>query len=224
MRRSIRNTSRLLLLLAVAPAGCGDSPAAPTPDPNVVLIVDGIEIRRAEVDRYAAVHSSTAPELGRRTIERHLLENYVLPLRFAQRDFAARRAELLQQARGLAEVASNVLELEQRSELFFKQRKQVTRRQIEPPVAEFAFDREKLGSVSGVLEVPKGFIVAGCHDILESRIVTEDVADLLQVGFVTHDNREWAEWMRAMQDRIADKVTFVHPDLRDSLPTWMKLP
>jgi len=223
VRRTIR--SFLLLLAAAAPlASCGETPAAPQVDPDVILIVDGLQIRRQEVERYAKIHQSTAPELGHKTIERHLLENYVLPLRVAQREFAERRAELRQQAQTLSEVATNVFELEQRGELLFHKRKLVTRRQIEPPVAEFAFDPEKTGSVSGVLEVPHGFIVAGCYEIQESAIVTEDLADLLQVGFATHTNAEWVEWLRQMQARLADKVTYVHPDHRDCLPTWLKLP
>ncbi len=223
MRRTTRLT--LLLLAASAPlASCSEKPAAPQVDPDVILIVDGLQIRRAEVERYADIHRTTAPELGRKTIERHLLENYVLPLRVAQREFGERRAELRQQAQTLAEVATNVIELEQRSELLFHKRKLVTRRQIEPPVVEFAFDPEKTGSVSGVLEVPHGFIVAGCFEIRESAVVTEDLADLLQTGFATHTNAEWVEWLRGMQARLADKVTYVHPDHRDCLPSWMKLP
>lgn len=221
-----RTSRSLLLLLAAASAfaACDDAPATPKPAPDVMLIVDGIEIKVAEVERYAAVLAATAPELSRKTVHRHLLENYVLPLRLAQREFAARRAELRQQAAALADVATNVLELEQRSTQLFAKRKSITRRQVEPPVAEFAFDREKMGSVSGVLEVPHGFIVAGCYDILESAVVNEDVADLLQVGFSTHTNAEWSDWLRQTFEKIADKVTYVHPDHRESLPTWMKLP
>lgn len=96
MRSPLRRS--FALLLATAAAGCGEQDTTPTPDPDVVLIVDGLTIRLDEVTRYAKIHSTTAPELGHKTIERHLLENYVLPLRLAQREFAARRAELRQQA------------------------------------------------------------------------------------------------------------------------------
>lgn len=210
--------------VALLLAACEKQPPPPAYGPDVVLVVDGLEIRRQEIDRFHAIYASTAPELGRRTIVRHLLENHVLPLRYAQRAFAARRAELLEQARLLTTVATNVVELEQRSEPFFHQRKAVNRRQIEAPVAEFAFDRERLGSVSEPLEVPKGYIVAGCFDIQESAMVTEDLADLLQVGFLTHTNAEWIEWLRSEYDRTADKVQYVHPDYREALPFWLKLP
>lgn len=214
----------LLSAAATVLAACGDEQSPPAYGPDVVLVVDGLEIRRQEIERFQAIHASTAPELGRRTIVRYLLENHVLPLRYAQRAFADRRAELREQARLLTTVAGNVVELEQRCEPFFHQRKLLNRRQVEAPVAEFAFDRERLGSVSEPLEVPKGFVVAGCFDIQESAIVSEDLADLLQVGFLTHTNAEWVAWLRSEFDRTADKVTYVHPDYREALPFWLKLP
>ncbi len=220
----LRRLTWFLSACALALVGCEEQPAAPAYGPDVVLVVDGLEIRRQEIERFHAIHASTAPELGRRTIVRYLLENHVLPLRYAQRAFAAKRAELLEQARLLTTVAGNVVELEQRCEPFFHQRKLVNRRQIEAPVAEFAFDRERLGSVSGPLEVPKGFVVAGCFDIQESAMVSEDLADLLQVGFLTHTNAEWVAWLRSEFERTADKVSYVHPDYREALPFWLKLP
>ena len=212
-----------LLFVALA-AACAKEPPASPYGPDVALVVDGEVILKAEIERYAPVHSTTAPELGTRTVSRYLLENYVLPLRFAERDFGARRKELLAQAEGLVSVATNAIELEQRCGVFFHQRKAVNRRQVEAPLAEFAFDRELTGSVSKPLAVPRGYVVVACFDIQESAVVTEDLADLLQVGFLTHSNAEWTDWLRGLQERLADKLVYVHPDYRESLPSWMRLP
>ncbi len=218
-------------ILAAALAGavtlaatCGGEPATPAPAPDVALVVDGLEIRTTEFEPYVAFVQSYAPEWGRKTIARHLIGDYVLPLRLAQRAFAEQRRPLREQAEALRQVATNVLELEQRSTLFVQQRKDVTRRQVEPPIAQFAFDPLATGSVSPVFEVPRGFVIAGCYQIRESAALVDDLADLLQVGFVTHTNTEWTEWLRAEQERIRSKVTYVHPDYRDALPPWLQHP
>lgn len=209
-----------LALLAIA---CSQPPA-PQVDPAIALVLDGIAISRAEVAQLRAVHRAIAPELGERTLTRYLLEEHVLPLQLARRAFAGRRAELLRQAQGLTSVATNASELEQRGATFFHQRKKVTRRQVEPPVAEFAFNPELTGSVSQPLEVPRGYVVAGCFDLTPSAIVAEDIVDVLQVGFLTHTTQEWREWWLSEQARVCDKLTYVHPDYREALPSWLKAP
>lgn len=207
---------------ALSFAGCGD--ATPPADPRL-LVVDDVEIRLDELDPYVAFLDSYLPEGGRKTKVQHVLEEHVLPLRLAQRAFGPQRAEQRARAEALCAVAGNVAELEQQSRLLPHQhRSTMSRRDARLPVAMFLFDPLRVGAVSPPIELPQGWFVAAAYDLRESPVVYGDMVDALQVGFVTHTAGEWASWYGAERERIATKVTYVHPDYRDAMPSWLQLP
>jgi hypothetical protein len=88
----------------------------------------------------------------------------------------------------------------------------------------FLFDPLTTGGTSDPIEVPRGWIVASAYEIKEAALVLDDVADAVQVGFLTHSPGDWVTWLEQEQRRLADKVTYVHPDFREHLPEWIVLP
>ena len=210
------------LAVALLAGSCSEPKQPPE---ERILVIDGIEIRRDEVAPFLAFIESFRPDIGHKTAVMMVVREHLLPLRIAQRAFAAERQQLRERANALVEVASNVYELEQQTAaLQHKRRSNLTRLKARLPVSMFLFDEMARGSVSPPIEVPQGWIVTGCFELYPSQIAMDDYADTLQVGFVTHTAKEWATWYEAEKARIADQCTFVHPDYRDSLPAWIRAP
>ncbi|HEU4420824.1 MAG TPA: hypothetical protein VFT55_17935, partial [Planctomycetota bacterium] len=200
--------------LALLLAACGGE--APAPESRL-LVVDGIEIALTEVEPYIKFLADFMPNAGRKTRVQLVLDQYLLPLRLAQRAFPSQRAEQLARAEALCAIATNVAELEQQAALLPPEMKDVRylrRTQARLPVAMFLFDQMLQGSVSRPIEVPSGYFVVGCLELRESQSALDDHAKALQIGFVTHTGTEWKQWLEAEHARVADKVTFVHPDYR----------
>lgn len=198
----------------------------PAPAENRLLVLDGITFTLDDVAPYVAYYDAFLPEGGRKSKVLRALEDQLIPLRLAQRAFAAERAELKKQAEALATVATNALELEQQSQnVRDKRRSNLTRGTALLPVGMWAFDATRVGAVSQPLELPHGWIVVGLFDLRESPgLVMDDYVDALQVGFVTHPRIAFQEWCLAEQQRIADKATFVHPDYEHAMPPWLRVP
>ena len=208
---------------------CSEDKQVPAADPRL-LVIDGIEITFEDLQPYYDFLTNYRPELGTKTKYMWALNNHVLPLKVAQRTFPKERAEKLALAQGLCSVATNIYELEKHSELIEdKVRSNLTRQSAMLPVAMYLFDTKdtiavNTNAVSPPIELAQGYFVVGSFVLNESPLVMADYADTLQVGFVTHASKEWREWWENKQLTMGEKVTFVHPDYRDDLPKWMKLP
>lgn len=190
-----------------------------------LLVIDGIEVLFEDLQPYVDFLTSFRPESGEKTKYIWALREHVLPLFAARRAFKAERAVQLERAEALCSVATNILELEQRSELIeHKRRSNMTRINAKLPVAMFLFDELMTNAVSGPVELPQGYFVVGSYDLHTAPMTISNYVDALQVGFITHTSKEWYDWWLEEQQRIADKVTFVHPDYRDNLPGWIKIP
>lgn len=213
---------------ALALAACNKATPAPPKPPTAadrLLTIDGIEITFGEVLPLLDFVTATHPEVGRKTLMQMVLETHTVPLRLAERAFAAERAELKQHAADLRSVATNVVELEaQAVPERIKEHKKYSRMQPELPVSMFLFDPLMTGGVSDPIAVQQGFVVTGAHDYAEMPLRSEDMVEATQVGFFTHTYGAWRDWLATEQQRVADKVTYVHPDYREALPTWCKSP
>ncbi|MBL9077326.1 MAG: hypothetical protein JNL08_07480 [Planctomycetes bacterium] len=216
--------SRFLpLAAALGLAACSDRPPAPADDR--LLVVDGITITLAEVEPYVAFLDAAVPEAGRKTKIRRIVDEHLLPLRLAQRAFAARRAELREQAAALCGIATNSSELERVAPMQGdRTRRNLSRMQPRLPVAMFLFDPLLTGAVSPPIEVPNGWVVATAFDLHEGALMLDDYVDALQIGFLTHDAEGWGQWLLAERARVAGTVTWVHPDYREAMPDWLHLP
>lgn len=219
-RSAFRN--RVALAAVLAAGGCGDEPKAAT---DLLLVVDGLEFTRADVAPYTAFLQGFVPESGEKSKVRLVLEEYLLPLRLAQRAFPEQRQRALAQARGLCEVATNAVELDAQSHLLDqRQRGNMSRRRPQLPVAMFLFDPLAVGSVSLPIEVPVGYVVAAAFDLHESALMVDDYVESLQVPFVTHDAESWGAWLKSEKQRVSTLVSYVHPDFREAMPSWLQLP
>ena len=220
-RRSV-SCRPLALAALLATAGCSEAPQVAT---DRLLVVDGIEFTLADIEPYAAFLRSFVPETGTKTIVRIVLEEYLLPLRLAQRAFPDQRRDALARAQGLCDVATNATELDQQSRLMqARQRSNMSRRRPQLPVAMFLFDPLQVGAVSQPIEVPVGYVVATAFELHESALKIDDYVESLQVPFVTHDAAGWEAWLTAEKARVATRVTHVHPDYREAMPGWLQLP
>jgi hypothetical protein len=226
-RRSAQVAVTAALTALVALAACGEqrpAPAAPAGAAQRLLVVDGIEITLADVAPWVEFLDSFGPEVAQRVKVRRVLDEYLLPLRFAERSFAAVRATQMEYARQLCSVATNTYELEQRGALLVQKRRSISYGTIDFPIARFVFDELRLGSVSEPLAVPRGFVVASGFDVHKTTLVSTDSADAVLVGFFTHSPADWSAWLDNEKHRVGDKVTFVHPDYREAMPQWLQLP
>jgi hypothetical protein len=215
------------LCAVVAVAGCRKhapvKPAEPGPEQRL-LVLDGITITFGDLQPYADFLDRYWADAGRRTKLAKVLDDYVLPLRLAQRAFPTERKEQLDKANGLRSVAGNSIELEQAAKELGVQTKQVTPGRVEIPTAMFLFDELRTNSVSDPIELPWGYRVCTAFALHRASVAVDDMADALMIGFATHDRTAWDTWLAAERQRIARKVTWVHPEYRDILPPWLKTP
>ncbi len=222
-----RWTSKLAgaaLSAAALLSGCGPTEPDAADDPRLIE-VDGISVTFAELRPYVDWLTAYRPELGVRTKYMWALREHVLPLKLAQRDFPEQRAEQRELAYGLRSVATNIQELEERSELVRdKSRSNLTRQSALLPVAMFLFEELTLNAVSEPIELPHGFFLVSAYERYESQLVMADYVDALQVGFITHTATQWQEYWSEKRQEIGQKVTFLHPDYRDDMPPWLKAP
>ena len=220
------------LLLLGGCSGCDGKPAtqpkrAPLPG-DVLLAVDGIEFTFGDVQPFLDFYDRLFPEWGKQTKMRQILTSYLVPLKFARRDFfPAERAPRLEAARALRQVADNARELEARSTSLTRFRQTVIVQQVDLPVAMFLFDSSRVGAVSQPIEVPQGWTVATALDLKESNghsggAVGDDLCDALLVGFYVADKTAWEPWLAHLRTDLANKkATFVHPDFRDAIPEYL---
>ena len=216
-------TIAAIATMAVLANACS-SKKHPKGDPRL-LVIDGIEITFAELQPYFDWLTSFRPELGIKTTYIWALRDHILPLKIAQREFAAERQQQLELAQGLRSVSSNIYELEKSAKLInHKTRSNLTRQSAMLPVAMWLFDELHTNAVSPPIELAQGYFVVGSYEFYPSPMTMTQYVDALQVGFVTHTSKKWRVWWENKQLTLGKKVTFVHPDYRDDIPEWMDLP
>ena len=209
--------------LTLALAACDPAPAPSAADDPRLIEIDGIAVTFEELQPYFDWLTEFRPGLGERTKYAWAMREHVLPLKLAQREFAAERAEQRALAEGLCSVATNIRELAERSELIQdKRRSDLTRQSAALPVAMFLFDELTLNAASPPIELPHGFFVVGAFERHDSPLVMADYVDALQVGFITHTALQWQKYWVAKRQEIGAKVTFLHPDYRDDMPDWIQ--
>jgi hypothetical protein len=238
LRSEFRNpgpVAALAICLALLiPQACSEGPAD---DPrteataenrlapeDVLLVVDSVSIRWSDVEQQVAWLDGLAPEYSLRKKIQKTLSDYTIPVLFARRDFSEQRRQLFELAQTVRAASGNVEELRKHASDRPMLQSRLSVGNVELPVAAFLFDPTRVGAVSDPIEVPAGYLLVGCVDLTRTQVPMEDTAECVQVGFVTHDAAAFREWETAMQERLADRVTFVHPDFRLAMPPWLNLP
>lgn len=215
------------VLGAVSLVGCEDEPTPKPPAPSdPVIRVDGIVITRGEVESYNEYFRDLDPTLGRENCTRILLDQHLLPLRFAQREFAAARKVQRERAQSLAnslgESAGYDEMLERTSKNPDAETKDNAIRQ-ELPLAEqrWLFADENVGRVSPVLETPQGFSLVAATEKFPGMTKAFDRADVLLVRFYTHRSKAYARWRSDLRQRVkklSKDKKIIHPEFRDVFP------
>jgi hypothetical protein len=226
-RRSLLAATAIALLTAL-PA-CSKCSADPSPKPaakapqatDPLLVLDGLTITFGDVQSGVDYFDTLQTEVSRRTKMQRVLEEFTLPLMFARREFAPQRAQMLERAKAFAAVAGNSYEVEERGKDRNGERRTVTPRDVEIPIAQFLFDQSNIGARSQPIELPQGYVVVASFNVDQGGIATADRCDAVQVPFYTHTRAEYREWLRSLQESLPKKLTYFHPDYRDALPPWL---
>jgi hypothetical protein len=209
---------------ALVAACSADSPAQPAPPaPGVVLSIDGVQVTAAEVDALTARFDAFDSRVGRATRIRYALDSWLLPLKLAERAFAAERAVQLERAEALARAVDNGGYPALRAQGAAHGRElRETRRAFPLPVADWLFAIENVGRVSPVIATPQGFTLVSAYQIERGTTRMHDRVEAFQAVFYTHDARQFDAWVNEQRGRIADRIGYVHPDYREALPAWLK--
>lgn len=233
-RTSAATFAAACALLLLAPACSKDAPqtdTTPTPPAqqelkpdDVLLVVDGITIAWKDVQPHVAWLDEFAPEYSLRKKIQKVLPEYTLPVMFARREFADLRRAQFELATTVRAASGNVEELDKNAGERPHRRERISRGDVELPVAAFVFEPTNVGAVSQPIEVPAGWMLAGCADLNQTRVPMEDVCECVQVAFFTHDAKFLREWKLELKTRLKDRVTYVHPDYRLAMPPWLQLP
>ncbi|HLU39548.1 MAG TPA: hypothetical protein VK081_09190 [Planctomycetota bacterium] len=222
-------TRRVVALgtLAALLASCNEPPAPPA-RPGVVLEIDGIVVEEHELEPLLDYIRQSGDRIGRAAAVRAVLDRHVLPLRFAQREFAAQRAELAERAtafRRSVEASGNAdPQLRSKGAILGGEPSGglIGRSAMELAQAAWCFVEENLGQVSPVIEVPRGFCVMSVADYQPGLERSGDLVDAYQVPFYTHDKRAFSAWWDERKRALAGKLTWVNPEYADALPTWLR--
>jgi hypothetical protein len=211
------------LVLAFAIAACHR--AEPAAAETRLLVIDGMTIPLAEAEPYLEFLDTFVPEFAPKTKLERVLDEHLIPLYLARREFAAERAVERQRAIDLRSVATNAYELEQASKnLPTLLRSKAPRLKLKLPVARYLFDTSQVGGVSEPIELPHGYVLAATFDMNQSALALDDHVDCLQVGFFTQPSVDFLKWYEGQKPRLGDRVTFIHPDHRAAMPAWIRPP
>ena len=222
----------MILLVACLAAGCAEPeevPGAPSLPDGVAMRIDGVDVPRAMLDDYDAYLRDLDPRMGRNHTTRILLDELVIPVLFARREFAKEWEEQRAHAGGLRRAlgeAAGYDDFVQRTKTFRDAEKLpgVIRQHLPLPEQRWLFADENLGRVSPVLEHAQGFSVVAATDKDPGLTKAFDRADAFVVRFYTQRAQAYRSWWVALQKRLGElppSAILVHPDFRDAIPPWL---
>ncbi len=215
----------LICLAALTQAGCAPDgePAHPA---GLALEIDGLQITIDELNSYDQYFRELDPTMGRNYRTSELLDQFLLPMRLAQRAFPEERAKARVEAAALAEVVGNggYQELVRLGAVLggFKPDKPFSRNQLPLALTRFAFDEDNVFKASPPIEVPQGFCLIASYRLHQGITTVEDQVEAYLVTFYTHDGSVFSTWYETEKHRIRNRVTYVHPDYRGALPAWVE--
>lgn len=208
--------------------GCDQPKTAPPVRPGVVLELDGIEVREAELEPLLAFVRKSGDRPGRNLSVQIVLDRHVLPTWFARRAFAAERQRLQAQAEAMRRsvMASGGADPQLRAKGAILGGEEspglIARNAMELAQAAWCFEPDNLGLVSPVVEVPRGFCLLSFADFRPGLERSGDLVNAYQVPFYTHDKRAFDTWWAEQKLALAGKLSYVHPDYVDALPNWLR--
>jgi len=198
----------------------------PAPHTDVALEFDGLQIHEQEIAPLRDYVRSIDGRSGQLTMIGGILDSFLIPLKLAQRAWPEERAAQRELALGLVSAVGNEgypgLVQKGRAVAGEPEAELKTRNDLPLPLQAWAFDQQKIGQVSPVIETPQGFAVISTYRIIEGRTRDGDTAEVYQVSFYTHGAKAFADWYYAERTSVAGKVTHVNEDYRRALPPWIR--
>ncbi len=188
-----------------------------------------MQITRAEIEAWDEYFDELNPGMGRKYRIRELLDQHLLKLHFAQREFAEERAAMLARANELNAVTDNYNQLKRHGEILGKKvgiggyepEQPFARNMLPMPVTRWAFQDIRVLMASDPIETHYGYTIIAGRDLVHGISLPHDLLHAYVVNFNTITpiafDALWKERRAAMQ------VTYVHPDLQGALPTWLEL-
>lgn len=195
---------------------------------GVVLELDGVVVHEAELEPLLGYVRASGDRAGKAFAAQVVLNRHVLPMRFSQRAFAGERAALRDKAEAMLRsvVSSGGADPQLRAKGAIMGGEDspglIGRNGMELAQGAWCFDADNLGLVSPVLEVPRGFCLMSVSDHRPGIERSGDLVNAYQVPFYTHGKNEFDAWWAEQQRSLADKLSYVHRDYADALPTWLK--
>lgn len=206
----------------------GEGPAPPTDKDPVILRASNLEIRRSEIAGFEAYLQRLDPTMGEMTRKRAILDNYLLPLKLARRDFPEGRSQQRRRAEALVKVlgtAAGYDDLATQSKLFpgAGLEEGVARGAMSLAEARWAFADENIGRASPILETPRGYSILATRDKQAGPTMLYDRVDVWVTPFHTHaTHRAYLDWLVRAKASLSGHVTFIHPDYKEALPYWLR--
>lgn len=217
------------LLAAVLMVGC-DAPRHVGPGPDVVLVLDGIEIKKDELTDLVRYLGTTGERLGELYRIQGALDRHLIPVALMRRAFPAEREAQRERAeamkRSVAASGDAYPQLRAKGELLHGEATpgNLARHQMELVQAMWCFDEANFGIVSPVLEVPQGFCLIAVQDFVQGPSRTQDGVDAYLVPFYVLDRGKFDAWYLEQKKLLAGRLDYVHPDYVDALPRWLEPP
>ena len=214
-----------LICAALILWGCAPE-EGPTRPAGLALEIDGLQVTIDELHSYDDYFRELDPSMGRNYRTSELLDQFLLPLRLAQRAFPEQRAEARAEAAALAEVVGDggYQELVRQGDVLggFKPERPFSRNQLPLALSRYAFDADHVFLASPPIEVAQGFCLIATYRLHQGITTVEDQVEAYLVPFYTHSGALFASWYKAEKQRIRNRVTYVHPDYREALPPWVE--
>lgn len=227
MRQAARLAAALVATILVG--GCGE-PRPAGPGPDVVLVLDGIEIKKDALTDLVRYLGTTGERLGEMYRIQGALDRHLIPLELMRRAFPAERAVQRERAeamkRSVAASGDAYPQLRSKGELLGGEATpgNLARHQMELVQAMWCFDEANFGLVSPVLEVPQGFCLVAVQDHVLGATRTQDGVDAYLVPFYVLDRGKFDAWYLEQKKLLANRLDYVHPDYVDALPRWLVPP
>ena len=193
---------------------------------DLVLELDGLQFWQHELTPLIEYLQSIDKRRGSMSAAVGVLDSHLIPLKLVRRAWAAERAAARARCDALANAVGNggypALVKFGRQVAGEPTTVLLRRSELPLPIAQWAFDADNLGLVSPPIETAAGFSLVSTYRIEEGITRTEDRAEVYEVRFETHEPRELLEWLTRTRTDLAHQATFVHPDYRGSLPSWLE--
>jgi hypothetical protein len=195
------------------------NPRAGTRDPDVVLVIDGIEVRRQEWDDLLPFARSLEPKRGERSLRHFLLTDVVLRQALARRWHGDKLAAATKDAKVLSDLgkkegAPALLRYGATEE------KPLMLHEMPFPVARAAWALAE-GQVSDPIVLPHGVMVIGVLDKEAAASSELDRVTVCARTFVAEPAPDLHGRLVAAVIAMKGRITWLDPDWRDSVPNFL---